>query len=596
MILQSHGVKDLKVVEADHRRDELEFMNTLKGMTELKTVPQIFVDGKIIPGDKPGCFDRLDALREKDELKPLLANAGVVDSEVDLPPGTYDYDLFVLGGGSGGAAAALEAARDKSKRVAVADFVKPSPQGTTWGVGGTCVNVGCIPKSRDVHRRFLLGDFRWVWTARARARTRGRVDAVVAVKLMHIAATKKEEIHDLASYGFRQKSDGGTEVRTDGGDQPVERAGQRWPTCVRQGLLDGFEANGVKYYNKYATLKDRHTIHLDDGKGNTETVTARFILLAAGGRPNNGGYPGANEHCISSDDVFWLKEAPGKTLVIGAAYIALECAGFLNGLGYDTTVMVRSMLLRGFDRECVDKIDAYMQKVGVKFLRGCVPDRFEKGSSKKVKCIWKVAGEEKSEEFDTVLLAIGRTGEAQKLASPRWVGRAKVWFNPENGKVPAPAEQTNVPNIFAIGDLVENRPELTPVAKVAGKKVATRVFKGDLQERLRRAGQGVVEFGHGPPASVPETDTDQPPLHTTDLPTTRDLRHDPEAMNYRLIATTVARTGTARRGAMLARWLGRVWVGGPLAGSEPVHFRVVLWKEMKAKQLADCCKLLFCEK
>lgn len=102
--------------------------------------------------------------------------------------------------------------------------------------------------------------------------------------------------------------------------------------------------------------------------------------------------------------------------------------------------------------------------------------------------------------------------------------------------------------------------------------------------------------GHGPPASVPETDTDQPPLHTTDLPTTRDLRHDPEAMNYRLIATTVARTGTARRGAMLARWLGRVWVGGPLAGSEPVHFRVVLWKEMKAKQLADCCKLLFCEK
>ena len=70
---------------------------------------------------------------------------------------------------------------DKSKRVAVADFVKPSPQGTTWGVGGTCVNVGCIPKSRDVHRRFLLGDFRWVWTARARARTRGRVDAVVAV-------------------------------------------------------------------------------------------------------------------------------------------------------------------------------------------------------------------------------------------------------------------------------------------------------------------------------------------------------------------------------------------------------------------------------
>ena len=71
----------------------------------------------------------------------------MVDQELDLPPGTFDFDLVVLGGGSGGAAAALEAARDKFKRVAVADFVKPSPQGTTWGVGGTCVNVGCIPKS-----------------------------------------------------------------------------------------------------------------------------------------------------------------------------------------------------------------------------------------------------------------------------------------------------------------------------------------------------------------------------------------------------------------------------------------------------------------
>lgn len=75
IILQSHGVMDLKVVEADHCPDELEFMNALKGMTELKTVPQIFVDGKIIPGDKPGCFDRLDALREKDALKPLLSEA-----------------------------------------------------------------------------------------------------------------------------------------------------------------------------------------------------------------------------------------------------------------------------------------------------------------------------------------------------------------------------------------------------------------------------------------------------------------------------------------------------------------------------------------
>lgn len=149
---------------------------------------------------------------------------------------------------------------------------------------------------------------------------------------------------------------------------------------LNQGLLDGFDAYGIKYFNSYATLTDRHTIQLDDGKGNVVTKTAKYILMAAGGRPNNGGYPGADEFCITSDDLFWLEKPPGKTLVVGAAYIALECAGFLNGLGYDTTVMVRSMLLRGFDRECVDKIGAYMEKGGLKFKRGMVPERFEAGT------------------------------------------------------------------------------------------------------------------------------------------------------------------------------------------------------------------------
>ncbi|CAE7036234.1 SEP1 [Symbiodinium sp. CCMP2592] len=374
-------------------------------------------------------------LRTRHNIKKMLA-------ETPAPPGAYDFDLFVLGGGSGGCAAALEAARDKTKKIAVADFVKPSPQGTTWGVGGTCVNVGCIPK-----------------------------------KLMHIAATKKEDIHDLASYGFRQKSDGGVVDVTHDWQEMCKGIQGYIKESLNQGMLDGFEANGIKYYNKYAALKDRHTIQLDDGQGGIETVTANYIMLAAGGRPNHGGYPGADEHCISSDDLFWIKEAPGKTLVVGAAYIALECAGFLNGLGYDTTVMVRSMLLRGFDRECVDKIDLYMQKVGVKFIRGTVPDRFEKGTTKKVKAIWKKGDQEFSDEFDTVLLAIGRTGEGAKLG----LENAGVSYSPKTGKVAAPAEATNVPNIYCIGDLVENRPELTPVAKVAGKKVVHRLFQGDQE-------------------------------------------------------------------------------------------------------------------
>ncbi len=104
----------------------------------------------------------------------------------------------------------------------------------------------------------------------------------------------------------------------------------------------------IKYFNFYATFVDEHTIHLDNGK-TTQTVTADKIVIAVGGRPLYAGIPGDKELGITSDDIFSLKKAPGKTLVVGASYIALECAGFLTALGYDTTVMVRSILLRGFD-------------------------------------------------------------------------------------------------------------------------------------------------------------------------------------------------------------------------------------------------------
>ena len=88
---------------------------------------------------------------------------------------------------------------------------------------------------------------------------------------------------------------------------------------------------------------------MDDGKSEPKVVTADKILIACGGRPSFPGIPGDKEYGIVSDDIFMMKKPPGKTLVIGASYVALECAGFLTSLGYDTTVMVRSILLRGFD-------------------------------------------------------------------------------------------------------------------------------------------------------------------------------------------------------------------------------------------------------
>lgn len=115
------------------------------------------------------------------------------------------------------------------------------------------------------------------------------------------------------------------------------------------GYRQELASKNVKYYNKFATFEDAHTINLTDSKGKSEKVTAKYILIAVGGRPSYPGFPGDKEFCITSDDIFWTQKAPGKTLVVGASYVALECAGFLKAMGYDTTVMVRSILLRGFD-------------------------------------------------------------------------------------------------------------------------------------------------------------------------------------------------------------------------------------------------------
>lgn len=133
----------------------------------------------------------------------------------------------------------------------------------------------------------------------------------------------------------------------------------------------------IKYFNSYATFLDEHTIHLDNGK-TQDTVTADKIVIATGGRPLYPGIPGDKEFGITSDDIFSLKKSPGKTLCVGASYIALECSGFLNALGYDTTVMVRSILLRGFDQDMANRIGSYMENHGVKFIRGTVPTKIEK--------------------------------------------------------------------------------------------------------------------------------------------------------------------------------------------------------------------------
>ena len=105
----------------------------------------------------------------------------------------------------------------------------------------------------------------------------------------------------------------------------------------------------------------------------SSVVTAKYVLIATGGRPSDPEIPGGREHSINSDDIFWLKANPGRTLVVGASYIALECGGFMHALGVDVTIMVRSILLRGFDQQIANKIGEYMASMGTKFINQAVP-------------------------------------------------------------------------------------------------------------------------------------------------------------------------------------------------------------------------------
>ncbi|XP_070241762.1 thioredoxin reductase 2, mitochondrial isoform X1 [Bos mutus] len=346
--------------------------------------------------------------------------------------GRQCYDLLVIGGGSGGLACAKEAAQ-LGKKVAVVDYVEPSPRGTRWGLGGTCVNVGCIPK-----------------------------------KLMHQAALLGGMIRDAPHYGWG-----------------VAQAPHSWATLadavqnhvksLNWGHRVQLQDRKVKYFNVKASFVDTHTV-CGVSKGGEETLlSAEHIVIATGGRPR---YPthieGALEYGITSDDLFWLKESPGKTLVVGASYVALECAGLLTGLGLDTTVMIRSVPLRAFDQQMASLVTEHMAGHGTRILRGCAPEKVEKLPGQQLRVTWVDLTSDRKDAgtFDTVLWAIGRVPETASLN----LEKAGVHTNPVTGKILVDAQEaTSVPHIYAIGDVAEGRPELTPTAIMAGRLLAQRL-------------------------------------------------------------------------------------------------------------------------
>lgn len=355
----------------------------------------------------------------------------------------YEYDLVVIGGGSGGMSCAKKAA-ELGAKVVLFDYVKPSTQGSTWGLGGTCVNVGCVPK-----------------------------------KLMHYAGLSGQSLHDAEALGWKV------------GESPTHD----WAALVQTvsdhvNMLNfryrvGLNSKEVKYINGLAEFgADSHTINYrEKGKENVvRTVTARFVVLAVGGRPSvPPEIPGAIEHAITSDDIFRLKRPPGKTLCVGGSYIALECAGFLTELGNDVTVAVRTdVLLRGFDRQCAAKIGVLMDALGTKFLYHTVISNISKNSAGRFVVAFEntADGTEFTETFDTVFFATGRYPDLKGLN----VHSIGISLDSVSGKVLVERdEQTSVPNVYAVGDICEGKQELTPVAVKAGELLAKRLFGGATQ-------------------------------------------------------------------------------------------------------------------
>lgn len=169
-----------------------------------------------------------------------------------------------------------------------------------------------------------------------------------------------------------------------------------------------------------------------------------------GSRPAYPGIPGDKEFGITTDDLYSLKEAPGKTLVIGASVVALEIAGSLTSLGYDTTVMVRSVLLRGFDPDISTRIGNYMKENGTKFIHKATPSKLEKTESQVLVTYQQEGDSEKTETFDTVIFAIGRQTDTDCL------NLTNARLQPgKNGKLNVSTDQqTIISNIYAVGSVI----------------------------------------------------------------------------------------------------------------------------------------------
>lgn len=384
-----------------------------------------------------------------------------------------ESDFVVIGGGSAGISASNALARF-GHSVAIFDYVAPSPtRSTRWGFGGTCCNVGCIPK-----------------------------------KLFHSAGTLRKTMADLGpAFGLttaesnRLEFDWNTLVGTvqnyakslsfhysSGLNPNVE--------LIRSesGILSRSEGLGVFYFDRFG----ERCVH-----------KAKIgIVVATGGRPNipsDADCLGARKYAITSDDLFSLRNPPGKTLCVGGGYVAIECAGFLSDLGFDVSMAVRSNFLRsaGFDQQCAKKVREMLSCEGVKVNMKTIPIEIRPAQDRKflqVKLKNVENGTIWEERFETVLFGTGRSADFSTLN----LENAGVQVS-RNGKISVDERySTSREGIYAIGDIANSGfPELTPVAIRQGEILARNIASSESSDLLINSDAPIPELLE--PLMVPST-------------------------------------------------------------------------------------------
>jgi len=350
---------------------------------------------------------------------------------------TNEYDLLVIGGGSGGLAHAQRASEYGARAAAI-----------EYGpLGGTCVNVGCVPK-----------------------------------KVMWYAAETRHHLEHAVDYGF--------DIDVKGHDWAALKARRDAYVKRLNGIYEkNLDRRGVEYIAGAARFIDAHTVAVGDRE-----YRADRIVIATGGRPIVPDIPGA-EYGIVSDDFFGLEHRPQRVLIAGSGYIAVELGGVFNALGSDVGIVVRKDgVVRSFDRMLGEQVMVAMRGNDITIDTGVIPAQLEKTGD------GIVLVSEDGRRFgpvDCLLWAIGRAPNTANLA----LENAGVQTEARGFITVDKFQQTNVEHICAIGD-VTGAPALTPVAIAAGRRLADRIYGGMEGRHLDYGLVPTVVFSHPPMGTV----------------------------------------------------------------------------------------------